>query len=151
MCDAARVMFHKNQNWLSSSSHEPHEVTGTVYQKGDDGTDCPRFRIEGKWSTELWAVVLDPHTGRPNGSRFLLWRRASSPPHAARQYEMTAFAFGLNTPPTTPGCGSLPPTDARFRPDSRALEDGSLHHCAMSYSAPQVMIAFDEGIVFGLC
>ena len=42
---------------------------------------------------------------------------------AARQYGFTAFAISLNE--LTPECArNLPPTDSRFRPDMRALENG---------------------------
>ena len=118
--DRAVLTFHKTQGWLSSSPHPPHHITGTVF----DAAGTPRFSLEGGWSSELWASPLD--RGVPGGSapRYLLWRRQPLPQASLRQYGMSAFGMGLNLLPAAAGCGHLPPTDARRRPDSRAMEVG---------------------------
>uniref|UniRef100_A0A3Q3X2U4 Oxysterol-binding protein n=1 Tax=Mola mola TaxID=94237 RepID=A0A3Q3X2U4_MOLML len=52
----------------------------------------------------------------------LLWRIDSRPPHSATMYNFTSFAMSLNE--LQPGMeATLAPTDCRFRPDIRAMEN----------------------------
>ena len=51
------------------------------------------------------------------------WRFGGLARDAARQYGFTPFAIALNEL-TPEGTRNLPPTDSRFRPDMRALENG---------------------------
>ena len=51
------------------------------------------------------------------------WRFGGVARDAARQYGFTPFAIALNEL-TPEGARNLPPTDSRFRPDMRALENG---------------------------
>ncbi|GLC39400.1 hypothetical protein PLESTM_000892700 [Pleodorina starrii] len=53
----------------------------------------------------------------------LIWTKEPQLPNPTEQYCMTKFALGLNDP-ADPVVPHLPPTDARFRPDMRALELG---------------------------
>ncbi|XP_070766535.1 oxysterol-binding protein-related protein 2b [Enoplosus armatus] len=55
----------------------------------------------------------------------LLWRIDSRPAHSATMYNFTNFAMSLNE--LEPGMeASLAPTDCRFRPDIRAMENGNM-------------------------
>jgi hypothetical protein len=52
-----------------------------------------------------------------------IWQFGGLAPDAQRQYGFTKFAITLNEL-TLEGVRNLPPTDSRFRPDMRALENG---------------------------
>lgn len=55
----------------------------------------------------------------------LLWRIDSRPAHSAMMYNFTNFAMCLNE--LEPSMEAvLPPTDCRFRPDIRAMENGNM-------------------------
>uniref|UniRef100_A0A3Q2QUP5 Oxysterol-binding protein n=1 Tax=Fundulus heteroclitus TaxID=8078 RepID=A0A3Q2QUP5_FUNHE len=55
----------------------------------------------------------------------LLWRIQARPPHSAKMYNFTNFAMALNE--LEPGMEAiLAPTDCRFRPDIRAMENGDI-------------------------
>ncbi|XP_023257366.1 oxysterol-binding protein-related protein 2-like [Seriola lalandi dorsalis] len=55
----------------------------------------------------------------------LLWRIDSRPAHSATMYNFTNFAMSLNE--LEPGMEAmLAPTDCRFRPDIRAMENGKM-------------------------
>ncbi|RVE70222.1 hypothetical protein OJAV_G00062870 [Oryzias javanicus] len=55
----------------------------------------------------------------------LLWRIDSRPAHSSRMYNFTTFAMSLNE--LEPGMEAiLAPTDCRFRPDIRAMENGNI-------------------------
>ncbi|MGH0150301.1 UNVERIFIED_CONTAM: hypothetical protein FKN15_045802 [Acipenser sinensis] len=55
----------------------------------------------------------------------LLWRVASRPPDSTQMYNFTNFAVTLNE--MDPELiGVLAPTDCRFRPDIRAMENGDM-------------------------
>ena len=56
-------------------------------------------------------------------ARTAAWRFGGLARDAARQYGFTPFAIALNEL-TPEGTRNLPPTDSRFRPDMRALENG---------------------------
>ena len=56
-------------------------------------------------------------------TKYLAWRFGGLARDAARQYGFTPFAIALNEL-TPEGTRNLPPTDSRFRPDMRALENG---------------------------
>ena len=52
-----------------------------------------------------------------------VWKFGGLAPDSSRQYGFTKFAIALNEL-TPEGIRNLPPTDSRFRPDMRALENG---------------------------
>ncbi|KII93353.1 hypothetical protein PLICRDRAFT_151971 [Plicaturopsis crispa FD-325 SS-3] len=75
-------------------------------------------QLEGKWDDQM-AQVLD--------SSYLkvLWRMRPFPPNSEMFYGWTSYGLTLNE--ITPDMqGKLPPTDSRYRPDVRALEEGDL-------------------------
>ncbi|KAG8864202.1 hypothetical protein FRB96_006023 [Tulasnella sp. 330] len=79
-------------------------------------------RIDGTWNEGI-SLQLDP-----KGSHLkVLWRAKSFPPHAQQYYGFTEFTMSLNE--MTEDLlepGRLPPTDCRFRPDQRAMEEGNI-------------------------
>ncbi|CAG5134914.1 unnamed protein product, partial [Candidula unifasciata] len=58
-----------------------------------------------------------------------LWKVNPRPPHSDQYYHFSLFAMSLNE--LTPEMASkLPPTDSRFRPDIRSMEEGKIDHSA---------------------
>jgi hypothetical protein len=92
----------------------PNVVEGKVYTaKGRD-----EATLEGKWDEQLARKLDDAHLR-------VLWRATPPPKNAREFYGLTTFAVTLNE--ITPDLeGKLPPTDSRYRPDVRALEEGDL-------------------------
>lgn len=91
---------------------EPKRVEGRVLDAQGNVTHT----IDGFWNSRLTSHDQD-------GNSIELWRRRPLPPSAPKMYTFTAFTMTLNQlPPTlTP---HLCPTDSRFRPDQRAMEEG---------------------------
>jgi len=92
----------------------PNVVSGSINsQKGDVLT-----RLEGTWHEQLSQILPKSHLR-------ILWRAHPFPKHAPQYYGFTSFATTLNE--ITPDIkGKLPPTDTRYRPDLRALEEGNI-------------------------
>ncbi|EFJ39220.1 hypothetical protein VOLCADRAFT_101230, partial [Volvox carteri f. nagariensis] len=67
----------------------------------------------------------------PSTEPQLIWSKEPELPNPTEQYCMTRFALGLNDP-ADPVVPHLPPTDARFRPDMRALELGEWNRATSS-------------------
>jgi hypothetical protein len=90
---------------LRHVTHESHEKKG--------GSACESAR--------------EPSAADPSDSSKVdvkpAWRFGGVARDAARQYGFTTFAISLNEL-TPEGTRNLPPTDSRFRPDMRALENG---------------------------
>ncbi|KAG8219979.1 Oxysterol-binding protein-domain-containing protein [Butyriboletus roseoflavus] len=103
------VDFKQTGYWGASN-----EVTGIVLSRSGD--ICAR--IEGKWDDQI-VLVLDSSHLR------VLWRIAPFPKQNMEYYGFTAFGITLNEI-TSDLKGKLPPTDSRFRPDVRALEEGNV-------------------------
>lgn len=91
-----------------------NEVVGVVLSRSGD--ECAR--IEGKWDDQI-ALALDSSHLR------VLWRITPFPKGTMEYYGFTAFGITLNEI-TSDLEGKLPPTDSRFRPDVRALEEGDV-------------------------
>ncbi|KAG1715647.1 hypothetical protein ID866_1529 [Astraeus odoratus] len=103
------IDFRQAGYWGASN-----EVAGTVLSAS--GEVCAH--IEGKWDEQI-ALALDPSHLR------VLWRITPFPKQALDYYGFTGFAITLNEI-TVDLEGKLPPTDSRFRPDVRALEEGNV-------------------------
>jgi oxysterol-binding protein-related protein 3/6/7 len=94
----------------------PNQVFGAVYSP----TGEIKTTLEGKWDEGL-ARKLGPNHLQ------VLWRVVPFPKHSLDLYGFTAWGITLNEM-TADLEGKLPPTDSRFRPDVRALEEGDLDH-----------------------
>jgi hypothetical protein len=103
----ARLQFIKASYW----SNKRHELAGTITDKS--GTVV--HNLFGAWSEALYV-------GRAPSAR-CIWRPGSLPDDAGLYYGFSRFAMELNEV-TGVESGCLPPTDARLRPDQRALEEG---------------------------
>lgn len=75
-------------------------------------------RIEGRWDDQLTQAIDKSHLK-------VLWRMTPFPRNATEYYGFTSFGVTLNEI-TSDLEGKLPPTDSRYRPDVRALEDGDM-------------------------
>ncbi|PIL32143.1 hypothetical protein GSI_06849 [Ganoderma sinense ZZ0214-1] len=74
--------------------------------------------LEGKWDEQMSRKIDSTHL-------HVLWRINPFPKNVMECYGFTSFGVTLNE--LTPDLnGHLPPTDSRFRPDVRALEEGDL-------------------------
>ncbi|CAH0551457.1 unnamed protein product [Brassicogethes aeneus] len=104
-----KLTFNKASYW----SAKRHEVVGAVF----DEYDRPVRRLFGKWSEAIYCGVAP--------SARCIWRAGNLPPNHERFYGFTRFAIELNE--LGPEANLLPPTDTRFRPDQRALEEGDLN------------------------
>ncbi len=77
------------------------------------------IEIGGKWSEEIW--MTDLRTKK----RETIWKRLPVPDNWENLYCFTQFALQLNYLPESLK-PHLAPTDSRFRPDQRALENGDI-------------------------
>ncbi|KAI0321105.1 Oxysterol-binding protein-domain-containing protein [Amylostereum chailletii] len=103
------IEFKENGYWDSSNI-----VTGTVFSSSGkvDAT------LEGNWDAALARKLDSSHL-------HVLWRATPFPKNSLEQYGLTSWAVTLNEI-TLDTEGKLPPTDSRYRPDVRALEEGEL-------------------------
>ena len=103
------VEFKENGYWAITNT-----VIGTVYSPSGtiDAT------LDGKW---------DESFARKLGSSHLhvLWKMTPFPANSLDYYGFTSWGITLNEI-TVDLAGKLPPTDSRYRPDVRALEEGNL-------------------------
>ncbi|ODM94390.1 Oxysterol-binding protein-related protein 1, partial [Orchesella cincta] len=111
-----RKMFQKlnslsiGKSFSTSLDPSPSEPTDLSPENQDDSIP--------KADTELIDI--------PNS--VTLWEVSARPEHAADYNHFTHFAMGLNQ--VLPDMKSLCPTDSRFRPDIRKLEEGDLDGAA---------------------
>ncbi|XP_053453343.1 oxysterol-binding protein-related protein 6 isoform X9 [Nycticebus coucang] len=108
-----KLTFVKVNYWNSNVN----EVQGAVI--GQEGKVV--HRLFGKWHEGLYCGVAP--------SAKCIWRPGSMPTNYELYYGFTRFAIELNElDPVLKDL--LPPTDARFRPDQRFLEEGNLEAAA---------------------
>ncbi|EPY73335.1 oxysterol-binding protein-like protein 6 isoform a isoform 1 [Camelus ferus] len=106
--------FSEQVNYWNSNVNE---VQGVVM----DQEGKVVHRLFGKWHEGLYCGVAP--------SAKCIWRPGSMPTNYELYYGFTRFAIELNElDPVLKDL--LPPTDARFRPDQRFLEEGSLEAAA---------------------
>lgn len=89
-------------------------VSGSIHDTSGKGV-C---QLEGKWDDQL-SQTIDAMNFR------ILWRVSPFPKDVQQYYGFTSYGITLNEV-TSDIQGKLPPTDSRFRPDVRALEEGDL-------------------------
>ena len=98
---------------LRHVTHESHEKRSVSESVRDPSAADP-------------SAPPDASASGPNDTKKVdspAWRFGGVARDAARQYGFTKFAISLNEL-TPEGTRNLPPTDSRFRPDMRALENG---------------------------
>jgi len=75
--------------------------------------------ISGKWTEQMSAY------NEETGETLQIWKASELPPDSDQQYFFTDFAINLNHLPEEMK-QIIAPTDSRFRPDQRALENGEI-------------------------
>lgn len=101
--------FKQNGYWVSNN-----QVTGTVFSPNGS----VETQVEGKWDDQFAQALENSHL-------HVIWRMSPFPRLANEYYGFTSFGITLNEI-TEDVKGKLPPTDSRFRPDVRALEEGDI-------------------------
>ncbi|MED6277049.1 hypothetical protein CHARACLAT_009264, partial [Characodon lateralis] len=104
-----KVTFIKAKSWSSTVN----EIQGVV----TDSNGKAMHTIFGKWHESVFQ-------GDPP-SATCIWRANPMPVEQERYYGFTQFAVELNELDSSLGT-MLPPTDTRFRPDQRLLEEGNI-------------------------
>ncbi|CAM9598758.1 unnamed protein product [Lampetra planeri] len=106
---SCKLTFVKGNYWNSNVN----EVQGAVM----DADGKVLHRLFGKWHEGLYCGV-------PPSAK-CIWRPGSMPNDYQLYYGFTRFAIELNE--LDPAMAAvLPPTDTRFRPDQRLLEEGNV-------------------------
>ncbi|KIY65502.1 hypothetical protein CYLTODRAFT_432183 [Cylindrobasidium torrendii FP15055 ss-10] len=109
--DGAKCVLEFKQTGYFGASNQ---VAGVIYS----GKGSAVSHLEGKWDEQL-SETVDPSHLR------ILWRAAPWPKETQEYYGFTSHSMTLNEI-TTDLESQLPPTDSRFRPDVKALEDGNI-------------------------
>eukprot|EP01103_Thecamoeba_quadrilineata_P010239 TRINITY_DN214_c0_g1_i1.p1 TRINITY_DN214_c0_g1~~TRINITY_DN214_c0_g1_i1.p1 ORF type:complete len:807 (-),score=176.14 TRINITY_DN214_c0_g1_i1:77-2497(-) len=115
--ETATVEFVKRGWWNDNA----FEVRGEVRDKNGQVA----YTIVGKWNDIVTA------TNTRTNKTFDVWKAEPRPPFYKQQYHFSNFSMWLNQL-AEPGATTVPPnlmpapSDARFRPDARALELGDL-------------------------
>lgn len=89
-------------------------VSGVIYSPDGDAVS----QLEGKWDEQMSETVDESHLR-------ILWRASPWPKETHDYYGFTSYSMTLNEI-TDDIKAILPPTDSRYRPDVRALEDGDI-------------------------
>lgn len=105
-----KITFKKASSWASKR----HELHGHICNHEGKVVHY----LSGKWNEALYC-------GQHPTSR-LVWRPGAMPEDYELYYGFTRFAIELNELDPD-DAKSLPPTDTRFRPDQRMLEEGRIH------------------------
>lgn len=109
------VLTFNKTGWMSDSRTFA-SVKGVV----QDASGKTRIKLAGHWNERLYR-----DGGR--GKQETIWTAAERPPvSASNGYNWTKWAITLNQPVEDGMRARIAPTDSRFRPDQRALENGDL-------------------------
>lgn len=122
------LMNFKPRGWSESSAYH---VTGKVL--GKDGKI--KWSIGGKWNSQMFARLTPGRqeelslssTKAGTDQAFLLWQANHRPKNIP--FNLTTFAVSFQSLPDRLR-PLLPPTDTRFRPDQRAMEEGEWDRAA---------------------
>lgn len=112
--ETSRIRIHK------ATSREQGRLSGKIF----DRQGVPQCSIHGNYMKEV-CISPEPSWIRKDayGETKCIWKCLDPPEDYEQQYCFSRFTIGLNE--LTPKLrDALPPTDSRFRPDQRALEDG---------------------------
>ena len=103
-----KITFEKASYW----SNKKNDINGVILIKGEVVE-----KIFGRWNESI-------HCGTPPATR-CIWRPYAMPQNYQDYYGFSRFAIELNEL-TEIDKVNLPPTDTRFRPDQRLLEEGNI-------------------------
>ncbi|KAK9396339.1 oxysterol-binding protein-related protein 3 [Crotalus adamanteus] len=104
-----RLTFVKTKYWNRSV----HDIEGNVLDKNGKVV----HRLFGKWHENIYCGA--------SSSANCIWRANPMPKDYEQWYGFTQFALELNELDSI-SRPLLPPTDTRFRPDQRLLEEGNI-------------------------
>ena len=109
--EKCRVALQK-AGWFGNGSHQ---VEGVVL----DAAGMTHYSVVGDWAETL--LIYE----EASKQTIVCWEVSPSVPDSEFFYNLTEFAMQLNIPPALYS-NHLAPTDSRWRPDQRALENGDL-------------------------
>ncbi|XP_074656432.1 oxysterol-binding protein-related protein 1-like isoform X2 [Tubulanus polymorphus] len=139
--DMQAVLNFKPCGWFGK---DLHKIEGFIYNKNKTKLKA----LYGKWIEALYSVSVESSNGDMMGdednlppmtgsscdldlpTQRCLWQADQRPDNSAHNYSMTLFALMLNEKSDDSLKLGLPPTDSRFRPDMRKLEEGDLDGAA---------------------
>ncbi|KAK9447150.1 oxysterol binding protein [Limtongia smithiae] len=98
------------------SGQRVDEVTVKIFKPSTTDGCIERVSMHGRWTSEL---LRDSDNSE-------VWRVGSLMPDQAARYGMSTFSASLNDITILEKDNNVPPTDSRFRPDQRALENGNI-------------------------
>ena len=105
----AEISYFK-RGWSEASYHR---VTAQIFSAPGQVA----YKIEGRWSDTV--TLINAKTGATE----LVWKKQQYPANSDFMYGMSHYHLQMNYLPNSLR-PQLPPTDTRFRPDQRALENG---------------------------
>jgi oxysterol-binding protein-related protein 3/6/7 len=121
--DSRCVLDFKQSGYFAASNL----VSGIIFDPSGNSV-C---QLEGKWDDQFTQVVDTSHLR-------VLWRVSPWQKNMNDYYGFTSFGITLNE--LFPDLAKkLPPTDSRFRPDVRALEEGDLDTAEMEKNRVESM------------
>lgn len=110
--EKCEITFQESSMW----SKERNQIEGIVYDSKGKKTN---HKIQGKWSESVYREL------EQKDQYAVLWRVNQFPKNCEKYYGFSKFAVELNE--VTPEIkDKLAPTDARLRPDQKALEEGDV-------------------------
>uniref|UniRef100_A0A3P9HY51 Oxysterol-binding protein n=1 Tax=Oryzias latipes TaxID=8090 RepID=A0A3P9HY51_ORYLA len=117
------VIYGKWTECMWSVDAQAYEAHKKSEKKGDRKQKNEELRRSENDEADNMPEVQETVSVVPGST--LLWRIDSRPAHSSRMYNFTTFAMSLNE--LEPGMEAmLAPTDCRFRPDIRAMENGNI-------------------------
>jgi len=102
----------KRLGWFDKN---PHCIEGTVF----DANGIVKYTLRGKWDQRITLRT------EATGEERTIWQIAPFPIGYENNYSFTEFTLQLNIPPEAYQ-DPIAPTDSRYRPDQRALENGDI-------------------------
>ena len=109
--DKAKIHF-KKRGWFGKNYGA---IDATIF----DAKENPVYELIGSWTNSITLKKLS------TGEETLLWKMSERPREWEHYYYFPEFVYQLNNIPERLKL-MLPPTDSRFRPDQRALENGDM-------------------------
>lgn len=100
------------------SSKDKRGITNSIIYNSDGE---PVYELFGKWTEALYYKEY----GADDDTAITIWQFEETPEDWQRIYQFSEFTLQLNNINDVLR-KKLPPTDTRFRPDQRSLENGDL-------------------------
>uniref|UniRef100_A0A3B5KYG6 Oxysterol-binding protein n=1 Tax=Xiphophorus couchianus TaxID=32473 RepID=A0A3B5KYG6_9TELE len=117
------VIYGKWTECMWSIDPQEYEIYKKSDKKGDKSKKNEELQKAENDEADDMPEIQETVSVVPGST--LLWRIESRPAHSAKMYNFTNFAMALNE--LESGMGAiLAPTDCRFRPDIRAMENGNI-------------------------